>query len=91
MARADVAAGLFNYQRVMDAYYDTSASPQPVDVFLCDANAQASNPTSSELLSPSSSKPQDVVPRCRLLLRACEGKSGARVALCHVSTLTLTS
>ena len=59
-ACADVAAGLLNYRRVMDAYYDTYTSPEPVDEFLRDANVKASNPIFSELLSPSGSEPQDV-------------------------------
>jgi hypothetical protein len=57
---ADIAAGLLNYRRVMDAYYDTYTSPEPVDEFLRDANMKASNPIFSELLSPSGSEPQDV-------------------------------
>ena len=59
-ACADIAAGLLNYRRVMDAYYDTYTSPEPVDEFLRDANMRASNPIFSELLSPSGSEPQDV-------------------------------
>jgi len=59
-AFADIAAGLLNYRRVMDAYYDTYTSPEPVDEFLRDANVKASNPIFSELLSPSGSEPQDV-------------------------------
>ena len=59
-ACADIAAGLFNYRRVMDAYYDTYTSPEPVDEFLRDANMKASNPIFRELLSPSGSEPQDV-------------------------------
>jgi hypothetical protein len=59
-ACADLAAGLLNYRRVMDAYYDTYTSPEPVDEFLRDANVKASNPIFSELLSPSGSEPQDV-------------------------------
>lgn len=59
-ACADIAAGLLNYRRVMDAYYDTYASPEPVDEFLRDANVKGSNPIFSELLSPSGSEPQDV-------------------------------
>ena len=57
---ADVAAGLLNYRRVMDAYYDTYTSPEPVDEFLRDVNVKASNPIFSELLSLSGSEPQDV-------------------------------
>ena len=59
-ACADIAAGLLNYRRVMDAYYDTYTSPEPVDEFLRDANMRVSNPIFSELLSPSGSEPQDV-------------------------------
>ena len=33
-ACADIASSLLNYRRVMDAYYDTYASPEPVDEFL---------------------------------------------------------
>ena len=57
---ADIAAGLLNYRRVMDAYYDTYTSPEPVDEFLRDVNVRASNPIFSELLIPSGSEPQDV-------------------------------
>ena len=59
-ACADIAAGLLNYRRVMDAYYDTYTSPEPVDEFLRDVNVRASNPIFRELLSPSGSEPQDV-------------------------------
>ncbi|ETN92823.1 hypothetical protein U062_00705 [Gammaproteobacteria bacterium MOLA455] len=59
-ACADIAAGLLNYRRVMDAYYHIYSSPEPVDEFLRDANVKASNPIFSELLSPSGSEPQDV-------------------------------
>jgi hypothetical protein len=59
-ACADIATGLLNYRRVMDAYYDTYSSPEPIDEFLRDANVKASNPIFSELLSPSGSEPQDV-------------------------------
>ena len=59
-ACADIAAGLLNYRRVMDAYYDTYTGPEPVDEFLRDVNVKASNPIFRELLSPSGSEPQDV-------------------------------
>ena len=59
-ACADIAAGLLNYRRVMDAYYDTYTSPEPVNEFMRDMNVKASNPIFSELLSPSGSEPQDV-------------------------------
>ena len=59
-ACADIASSLLNYRRVMDAYYDTYTSPEPVDEFLRDANMRVSNPIFRELLSPSGSEPQDV-------------------------------
>ena len=59
-ACADIAASLLNYRRVMDAYYDTYTSPEPVDEFLRDVNVKASIPIFRELLSPSGSEPQDV-------------------------------
>jgi hypothetical protein len=59
-ACADIAAGLLNYRRVMDAYYDTYTSPEPVNEFMRDMNVKASIPIFSELLSPSGSEPQDV-------------------------------
>jgi len=58
-ACADIAAGLLNYRRVMDAYYDTYTSPEPVDEFLRDVNVKASNPIFRELLSPSGSEPSE--------------------------------
>ena len=59
-ACADIASGLLNYRRVMDAYYDTYTSPEPVDEFMRDMNVKASIPIFRELLSPSGSEPQDV-------------------------------
>jgi hypothetical protein len=59
-ACADIAAGLLNYRRVMDAYYETYTSPEPVNEFRRDMNVKASNPIFRELLSPSGSEPQDV-------------------------------
>ncbi len=59
-ACADIASGLFNYRRVMDAYYDIYTSPEPVDEFLRDVDVKASIPIFRELLSPSGSEPQDV-------------------------------
>jgi hypothetical protein len=59
-ACADIAAGLLNYRRVMDAYYDTCTSPEPVNEFMRDINVKASIPIFRELLSPSGSEPQDV-------------------------------
>ena len=57
---ADIAAGLLNYRRVMDAYYDTYTSPEPVDEFMRDLSVKGSIPIFRELLIPSGSKPQDV-------------------------------
>jgi hypothetical protein len=59
-ACADIAAGLLNYRRVMDAYYDTYTSPEPVNEFRRDMNVKASIPIFRELLIPSGSEPQDV-------------------------------
>ena len=59
-ACADIASGLLNYRRVMDAYYDTYTSPEPVDEFLRDVDVKASIPIFRELLSPSGSEPNDV-------------------------------
>jgi hypothetical protein len=59
-ACANIATGLLNYRRVIDAYYDTYTNPEPVDEFLRDVNVKASNPIFKELLSPSGSEPQDV-------------------------------
>jgi hypothetical protein len=59
-ACADIAAGLLNYRRVMDAYYDTYTSPEPVNEFMRDVNVKGSIPIFRELLSPSGSEPQDV-------------------------------
>jgi hypothetical protein len=59
-ACADIAAGLLNYRRVMDAYYDTYTSPEPVNEFRRDMNVRSSIPIFRELLSPSGSEPGDV-------------------------------
>ena len=60
IACADIASSLLNYRRVMDAYYDTYTSPEPVDDFMRDMNVRASISIFRELLSPSGSEPQDV-------------------------------
>ena len=57
---ADIAAGLLNYRRVMDAYYATYTSPEPVNEFMRDMNVKGSIPIFRELLIPSGSEPQDV-------------------------------
>ena len=59
-ACADIAAGLLNYRRVMDAYYDTYTSPEPVNECMRDVNVKASIPIFRELLIPSGSEPLDV-------------------------------
>ena len=59
-ACADIAAGLLNYRRVMDAYYDTYTRPEPVNEFRRDMSVKASIPIFRELLSPSGSEPGDV-------------------------------
>ena len=59
-ACADIAAGLLNYRRVMDAYYDTYTSPVPVNEFTRDMNVKGLIPIFRELLSPSGSEPDDV-------------------------------
>jgi hypothetical protein len=59
-ACADIAASLLNYRRVMDAYYDTYTSPEPVNEFMRDMSVKGSIPIFRELLSPSGSEPQDV-------------------------------
>jgi hypothetical protein len=57
---ADIATSLLNYRRVMDAYYATYTSPEPVDEVMRDMNVKGSIPIFRELLSPSGSEPQDV-------------------------------
>jgi hypothetical protein len=57
---ANIAAGLLNYRRVMDAYYDTYTSPEPANEFMRDMTVKAPAPIFRELLSPSGSEPQDV-------------------------------
>ena len=89
-ACADIASGLLNYRRVMDAYYDTYTSPEPVDEFLRDANMKTSNPIFSELLSPSGSEPADVR-EMAAFLPICKDWSGERVVRCPVAPLTPTS
>jgi hypothetical protein len=59
-ACADIATGLLNYRRVMDAYYETYTSPEPVNEFRRDMNVKASIPIFREMLSPSGSEPHDV-------------------------------
>ena len=89
-ACADIASSLLNYRRVMDAYYDTYTSPEPVDEFMRDMDVKASIPIFRELLSPSGSEPQDVRDMAAFL-PACKGMSVARVGLCHVAPRRLTN
>ena len=55
-----IGEGLRNYRRVMDAYYDTYTSAEPVNEFMRDMNVRGSIPIFRELLSPSGSEPHDV-------------------------------
>ena len=59
-ACADIAAGLLNYRRVMNAYYDTYTSPEPVNEFMHDMSVKGSIPIFREMLSESGSEPKDV-------------------------------
>ena len=59
-ACADIASSLLNYRRVMDAYYETYTSPEPINEFRRDMNVKGSIPIFREMLSPSGSEPQDV-------------------------------
>ena len=59
-ACADIAAGLLNYRRVMDAYYDTYTNPEPVNEFMRDMSVKGSMPIFREMLSESGSEPDDV-------------------------------
>jgi hypothetical protein len=91
-ACADIASGLLNYRRVMDAYYDTYISPEPVDEFLRDVNVKASNLVFSELLSLSGSEVSPkMCERWHLFLPACKDRSGVRVGRYPVAPRTATS
>lgn len=57
---ADIALGLLNYRRVMDAYYDTYTSPEPADEFIRDMSVKGLMPIFREMLSESGSEPDDV-------------------------------
>jgi len=59
-ACADIAAGLINYRRVMDAYYDAYTSPEPADEFIWDLSVKGAMPTFREMLSASGSERGDV-------------------------------
>ena len=59
-ACADIASGLLNYRRVMNAYYDTYTSPEPVNEFMHDMSVKGSIPIFREMLSESGSEPKDV-------------------------------
>ena len=43
-AYADIATGLLNYRRVMDAHYDTYTSPEPVEEVMGDMSVKSSTP-----------------------------------------------
>ena len=87
-ACADIAAGLLNYRRVMDAYYDTYTSPEPVDEFLRDVDVKASIPIFRELLSPSGSEPQDVREMATFFadMQRQERRKGGPVSRCSADT-----
>ena len=89
-ACADIAAGLLNYRRVMDAYYDTYTSPEPVNEFRRDMNVRTSIPIFREQLSPSGSKPNDVR-TWQPSLPACKDRSGERVVRCPAALRTATN
>jgi len=57
---ADIATSLLHYRRVMDAYYDTYTSPEPVNEFMRDMSIKGSMPIFREMLSASGSEPDDV-------------------------------
>jgi len=59
-ACADIAAGLLNYRRVMNAYYEIYTSPEPVNEFMHDMSVKGSIPIFREMLSESGSEPKDV-------------------------------
>ena len=59
-ACVDIAAGLLNYRRVMDAYYETYTNPEPVNEFMHGMSVKGSIPIFREMLSESGSEPQDV-------------------------------
>ena len=59
-ACADIAAGLLNYRRVVDAYYDTYTSPEPVNEFMRDMSVKDSMPIFRDMLSESGSESDDV-------------------------------
>jgi len=53
---ADIATSLLHYRRVMDAYYDTYTSPEPVDELLRDTSVKDSMPIFRKMFS----EPNDV-------------------------------
>jgi len=53
---ADIATSLLHYRRVMDAYYDTYTSPEPVNELMRDMSVTDSMPIFREMLS----EPDDV-------------------------------
>lgn len=59
-ACANIASGLLDYRRVMDAYYDTYTNSEPIDEFMRDMSIKDSMPIFREMLSESGSEPGDV-------------------------------
>lgn len=53
---ADIATSLLHYRRVMDAYYDTYTSPEPVDELMRDMSVKDSMPIFRKMFS----EPNDV-------------------------------
>ena len=53
---ADITTSLLHYRRVMDAYYETYTSPEPVDELLRDTSVKDSMPIFREMFS----EPNDV-------------------------------
>ena len=48
---AAIAAGLLNYRRVMDAYYDTYTSPEPGNELILDMSVKDSLPIFRAMLN----------------------------------------
>ena len=63
---AAIAAGLLNYRRVMDAYYDTYTSPEPGDDLIWDMSVKDSMPIFRAMLNEWGSESSDVRKMARL-------------------------
>jgi len=57
---AAIAAGLLNYRRVMDAYYDTYTSPEPGNELILDMSVKDSLPIFRAMLNEWGSESSDV-------------------------------